>query len=1098
MRVLPARQVAGIAGLVPVWGHRSFASWGRARTWDGGAVIDHFFICYSGIKADEEFALRLADTLEAGPPPYRVWLDVRQLQPGDQWDVQVVRAIRECRAVLFVMTTDSVTDESECKHEWVRALKYKKPVIPLRAQREAELPFRLDPRQFVDFADAFDVGLARLRAHLRWRDTPDGVLGELRDRLGDAQRERRRAGGARLLLIEDEIRDLERRIRDQERLIEDPDAATVRTEERIAGGLERERQPVQRVAVQRTKFVFAPPLVAPTWFQDRHLETAQIGEFLADGGLRVMQVVGRGGVGKTAMVCRLLKAIEGGRLPDEGGPMEVDGIVYLNKIGGHPVSFPNLFAGMCQLLPDEVAEGLQARSRDSAEHPAALMTALLAAFSDRRTIVLFDNFEDVVNLRTLTVTDTALGQALRTLLTGPPHRVKIVITTRFAPKALQLVEPARQRRLDLDEGLASPYAEQLLQAMDASGNLGLKNAPMTLLEQARTRTRGYPRALELLAGILAADRDTSLPELLADTARLPGDVVNVLVGEAFNRLDPLAQHVMQALAVFPVAVPAVAVDYLLQPYRQAIDSAPVLARLVNMHFASRDAGRYSVHQIDRDYALGQVPFGESSDQNAAELPFTQHALLARGADYFALTRTPRETWKNLDDLTAQLVEFDLRCQADDYYAAADVLGDIDADYLMVWGHVALMVNLYERVQDRLTDPNQRSRSKDMLGRGYADLGQITMAIDCYEQALAIDRETVNRVGKSSVLKGLGFCYYLRGQIPRAIGFYEQALAISRQDGDRNDEAVGLTGLGICYSYLGQAPRAIDLYEQALAIDREIGQRRDEAPNLANLGRQHAFLGQIPEAIDLYEQALAIDREFSSRQGEAVDLGQLGICYAAQGQTAKAIELYEQALAIHHEIGHRRGATAVLNSLGRIHAALGQIRKAMDLYGQACAIADESGLVQHASRVRVDLAMAMLAAGDLPAARTTAETASTLDYLPDRLDLSVTLGIVYLRQGDLDAARRAFHVVMAQADDALAAAPGNYRALDNKALALCGLAVVDQRPEFIDRAASAFAAARAITTAAGLVADVLRRLDTLAVADETGVLDLVRSAAAGPH
>ena len=31
----------------------------------------------------------------------------------------------------------------------------------------------------------------------------------------------------------------------------------------------------------------------------------------------MMTVVGRGGVGKTAMVCRLLKALEAGQLPDD-------------------------------------------------------------------------------------------------------------------------------------------------------------------------------------------------------------------------------------------------------------------------------------------------------------------------------------------------------------------------------------------------------------------------------------------------------------------------------------------------------------------------------------------------------------------------------------------------------------------------------------------------------------------------------------------------------------------------------------------------------------------------------------------------------------
>ena len=1079
-----------------IWDRQSLASQAGKNLGWVGPVTDHYFICHSGIKADEEFALRLAEKLEAGPPEYGVWLDVRQLQPGDQWDVQIVRAIRECRALLFVMTTDSVTDESECKHEWVLALKYKKPVIPLRAQADAELPFRLGSRQFVDFVGGFDGGLARLRAHLRWRDTPEGALGELRDRLGDARRELPRADSARRSLIEDEIRDLERRIGDQERLIEDPGAATVRAEERIAGGLERERQPVQRAVTRRTKFVFPPPLLAPTWFQDRHMETAQIGEYLGDGGLRVIHVVGRGGVGKTAMVCRLLKAVEGGTLPDEGGPLEVAGIVYLSKISGRPISFPNLFAGMCQLLPDEVAEEFQERHRDPAEHPAALMSALLEAFLDRRTIVLLDNFEDVVDLQSFAVTDTALDQALRTLLTAPPHGVKMVITTRAAPRALQLVEPARQRRLDLDEGLASPYAEQVLRAMDPAGSLGLRTASQALLRQARVRTRGYPRALELLAGILAADRDTSLPELLADAGRLPGNVVDVLVGEAFNRLDELAQQVMQALAVFPAAVPAVAVDYLLQPYRQAIDSAPVLGRLVNMHFAKRDAGRYYLHQVDRDYAFGRVPVGEFAGWNDAELPFTQRGLLARGAEYFALTRTPQETWKNLDDLAAQLSEFELRCQADDYETAADVLLGIDNDYLMVWGHVALVADLHERLQDRLTDPWQQSVSKQMLGEAYAHLGQLPRAIDLYEQALAVNREMNDRSGEAAVLHRLGFCYYLRGQVPRAIEFHKQALAISQEAGNRHEEASNLNNLGLCYLDLGQILEAIDFHEQALTINREISGRRAEATNLANLGRCYGYLGQIAEAIEFYQQALTIDREIGSRQSKAEVLGQIGTCYAALGQTPEAIDLYEQALAIHREIGYRRGMAAVLASLGHSRAALGQIPEAMDLYGQACTIADESGLVQHAVQARVALAMAMLAADDIPGARTTAEAARTLDYTPSRLDVSLVLGVVYLRQGDRGAAKRAFQAAVAQANDALAAAPENYKALDNKALALCGLAVVDQRPDFIDRAAIAFGAARAITTAAGVVADVLRRLDTLVVVDDAGTLNLVRSAAAG--
>ena len=575
----------------------------------GAGMDGHYFISYSRIDG-AEFAGRLADRLVAGPPSHAVWLDVRDVQPGVDWDDQIRDAIQACRGLLFLMTKDSVRDHSACKSEWVWALKYKKSVIPLRADAGAGLPFRLSSRQYIDFSGGFDIGLARLRTYLGSAGSPKWVLQELRDQLTEAERELPRADPAQRPRIEQDIRDLGKRIADQERLLADPEAASRRTEERITAGLEHERHSERpAVAPARAKFVNAPPVVAPGYFQDRHVESELIGDFLRADGERIMTVVGRGGVGKTAMVCRLLKALEGGRLPDELGELEVDGIVYLSPSGAHPVNFPNLFTDLCRLLPPEASERLLQRYRDPRQTPAALMRTLLDGVPSGRMVVLLDQAEDVIDTSCddFAITDAALDEALRALLAAPAHGVKVILTTRVAPRALLLVQPERQRRRDLDEGLESPYAEQVLRARDPDGRLGLKTAPDKLLDQARRRTRGYPRALEALAAILAADRNTTLPELLAQTAGLPENVVEVLVGEAFNRLDPLAQQVIQALAIFTVPVPPVAVDYLLQPYRPAVDAAPVLRRLVNMQFVRRDAGRYYLHQVDRDYALSRIP-----------------------------------------------------------------------------------------------------------------------------------------------------------------------------------------------------------------------------------------------------------------------------------------------------------------------------------------------------------------------------------------------------------------------------------------------------------------------------------------------------------
>ena len=179
------------------------------------------------------------------------------------------------------MTADSVRVGSGCKDEWVWALKYKKPIIPVRLDGEASLPFRLSSRQFVDFSVDFDAGLAQLRSHLRWAETPEGALRELRDRLADAERELPRADatqqprGGRA-----QIEQLTRHIEEQRRLVEDPQAARRQTDERIATGLERQRQPERPVTAE-------PQAVRQPAADDRArllpglLETALIVDFCA-------------------------------------------------------------------------------------------------------------------------------------------------------------------------------------------------------------------------------------------------------------------------------------------------------------------------------------------------------------------------------------------------------------------------------------------------------------------------------------------------------------------------------------------------------------------------------------------------------------------------------------------------------------------------------------------------------------------------------------------------------------------------------------------------------------------------------------------------
>jgi tetratricopeptide (TPR) repeat protein len=1125
----------------------------------------HHFISYSTAEAPD-FAQRLHDALEAEHVP--AWLDKRDLKAGIDWDIQIRDAIRDSFTLLFVMTPDSVADTSVCRDEWSLALKYKTPVIPLRLDSRADAPFRLQNRQYIDFTDGFDAGIARLREHLRWMNSPAGRLQALQDRWKDAERALRRArDDHERTRITQEMEQLREDIAAQQALVDDPEGVAKRAEASIEARIAVERQP-ERAPRAATRFINPPPMTAPAYFQDRFDQTKQIADFLKDDSLRLLTLVGTGGVGKTATVCRVLKALHSGKLPDDLGPLPVDGIVYLSTgTGPYRVSAPTLFAGLRELLLPDAAAAFDAIYRNAQLSTADKMGALLGYFPAGRVIVLLDNFEDVTALDTRTLRDTELDEALRALLSAPQHGVKALITTRVKPRDLALVHPECQRVYDLDEGLESPYAENILREMDDDGALGLRDAPDAVLGEARELTRGFPRALEALVAILRSDRETGLDGLLADLRRWhaqeSGDtldtgvshVVETLVGEAFNRLDTPARQVMQALAIYNRPVPAVAVDHLLQPFAPGLDSARVLKRLVNMHFARHDAGRYYLHPVDAAYALSLIPeedktpapepeANDTSDEekspldilaeaNAAKAreknpPFTRLALYARGADYFRSARTPRDEWTSLADLEAQLAEIDLRCAAQDYDTAARVLLDIDFDYLLLWGHFRLMMDLHQRLQGQIGDSTLQRISVGNLGQAYAAMGRVREAITCYEAALASAREIGDRRGEGAWLGSLGNAYRALGEVRRAIEYHEQALAIARAIGDRRGEGAGLGSLGNAYRELGEVRRAIDFYQQALAIAREIGDRRGEGACLGNLGNAYRDLGEVRRAIEYHEQALSISRAIGDRRGEGADLGNLGIAYRDLGEVRRAIEFYQQALAIARDIGDRRGEGADLGNLGEALRDSGDVQRAIEYFeqaltiytqigdrggeafiyrelgyttmdqsqlGEAIQIADEIEFTQIQNEARFSLALAHLVAGDLPAARAAIEEARQYDVPANNHNVLALHGVIALRQGESSAAQEAFAAAVAAADDLLAKTAESYDALDAKGLALAGLALCGDAAQ-VPAAVAAFRAARAITSAPGIVAGALQVFDALDVCDASGRLAEVRAAAAG--
>jgi tetratricopeptide (TPR) repeat protein len=840
-----------------------------------------------------------------------------------------------------------------------------------------------------------------------------------------------------------------------------------------------------------------PPAVAPTWFQDRQVETGVLARHITDPVIRLLTVTGRGGIGKTAMVCRLLTGLEAGRIPDVEGAsatVTVGGIVYLSSNGVHQPDYPTLIEDLLRLAPADAAHRLQHLYRDPQHTPGELMLAVLEAFPPGEpVVVLLDNLESVMDPERETLIDPALHEALTAVLTAPAHAVTVIATTRIAPTVLLKVQPAAQRVLPLAEGLGSPDAETVLRELDDDGHLGLLHAPDEVLDGLRRHTRGFPRALEAVKAILDGDPTLTPEDLLDHTRQLPEDqVVEVLVGEAYQLLDPPAQQVMQALSVFPAPVSTVGVDFLLRPVNPTTDAAPILTRLVRRQLVRFQAGSYQLHPVDRDYARRSIPPGSPGDPPTG---FTVTGLQTRAADYYTQIRTPRESWRSLDDIGPQLAEFELRCDTGDYDTAATVLADIDRDYLQLWGHYRTLLDLHARIHGRLTKPSANAVHLGDLGNCHWRLGDYRQAIDLDTQALAIAREIDDRRNEAAVLTTLGYCNYRLGNHRQAIDLDTQALAIAREIGNHEGEATALRNLGLCHAALGDYRQAIDLHTQALGIFRfrDIAHSHYEAAVLRNLGRCHAALGDYQQAIHLHTQALDIARDIGDRHGEGAALRNHGNCHARLADYWQALDLLTQALDIARDIGDRYGEASALNYLGRAWLGSGDAPQAVPLLMQAVSLAEATADIEPAAEAWSGLARAHLLLGDPARALAAAVAGREWPYPIEEPMLRLLEGMALLELGRTEEAVQAFGAALSTADALLALTDRNVAARQVRALALTGLAAATGDPTRATQAVAANVQARAVTSAAGVQADTQRLLDRIAGHDPAGVLAEVRAA-----
>lgn len=867
------------------------------------------------------------------------------------------------------------------------------------------------------------------------------------------------------------------------------DGRVERQRQRIAEGLEEQRQRMaeeqaRRREEERLQVVGQPPLDVADYFKDRQRDLQKLGQLLSEPTTRLVSVIGHGGMGKTALACKVLQDLERRRWPYTEDELPIDGIVYLStRTAG--ISLERLFLDCAKLLGGEEQERLNAVWTNPQLETEEKIARLLETLRNGHYVILLDNLEDLLNDQGQ-ITDDDLGLFFERALASS-QGAQLMVTSRVA-LAFRREVMRFDRQVKLLEGLPTEDGVELLRELDPNGDYGLCDAPEEQLAEAVELAHGVPRALEVLAGILANDPFAALDEVLG-TFYEQEDVVQALIEENYQRLDRDARRVIEALAVFRKPVPPLAVDYLLEPFAPGLDVPSVMQRLTRTNIVSVDraAKTVTLHPIDQDYAYSQLP-----EEDEAETDYTRQALERRAADYYVQLRTPEETWESIEDLEPQLNEFEHRVRAEDYDRACCVLEPVDFGYLHLWGHYGRLNELREKLVGHLKAPSLQAINRDSLGRLYHDLGQFEKAIDLHKQALSIAREINNRQIKMTFLNNLGRVYHDLGRSEYAIRLHKKALLIARERENLREQGNQLSRLGRAYRQLGHFDQALEFFEESLVITRKVGDRRREGDILGSMGKVYSACGQMEQAIRLHEKALAVAREICHRWGEGANLGYLGMVYSDLGQNKQAVKILREALVITREIGDRRNEIIWLNTLGEVYRLLGQVRRASQLYEKALENAREIGYLIGESYQLLGLGHLLLAEGKISKAQQCYAEARVLDVPDTRHQAVLWQAIVHLHKCN----QRDDEMF----EDAVSCCRGRLEKTENLyesryalATALVGQAVCDsrwadgnKRPDLLAPALEEYRRALEITAAPGVVQDAIRDLELIQAAGIEGL------------
>ena len=314
--------------------------------------------------------------------------------------------------------------------------------------------------------------------------------------------------------------------------------------------------------------------------------------------------------------------------------------------------------------------------------------------------------------------------------------------------------------------------------------------------------------------------------------------------------------------------------------------------------------------------------------------------------------------------------------------------------------------IYAATEDR----NGLASTLEIKAGLLADRGDLSGAIDAYQQQISIVRDIGNRRGEGSGLNNLALVYSQQGRSTSVEKTYKEALGIFREIGDKKNSAIALVNIAGVLKGQGDLAGARRTYEQALGISREINDKEGMADSQGGLGTVLDLQGDFPAARKAVETAIEFDLQNGESAGPAPDkLVDFADILQHQGDIAGASKKYMDALALAKASSDKSNAAYAMFGLGDLSLIAADFAAAKKNYDEALALRSEIGEAQTVRTTHLALTRLMLEQGQTDeaaaAARSVRDDLRVAEMREDQILATCLLARALLAQGKFTDAQK---------------------------------------------------------------------------------------------